>query len=620
MYRITYPQGSFVRQKLLFMKLSKFEIKNFKNLSIASFDWNEIIFLIGENNCGKSSVLHALDWFLSGKQIKDKALFHDEICDETAAIELIGHFTDLTDEEKSNLAVQNRMHGNSWILKKKFWLEIDNGKENWQEKYYSYGRCEAFAGWPGQTSSWNNWPAEYQPFIVEVKNESSASRPNDTAKELLKQKVRDNRSDLITATDAWSENPGGGGNWKSNANSILPQFIFVQAVHSISEETQAKDATTYGKIINLILERKLAVRPEVKTLNENLKRVQALFKSDPEHPEWPQADEIARLETDISTKLSEIIEAKALIEPKNMDLRTYIMPNTVLKIDDGFKTDIALQGHGLQRSLLITLFQILNQYSKETNESSSNIIDKRPVIFGIEEPEIYMHPQMIRRMKDVLVALAAQEKYQVICTTHSPAMLDISDSHKNIVRFKKDSSRNITVFQVSNEIFVGANAKDEKDRLKMILEFDASVNELFFAKRVVLVEGETEVAIFQKSPDLLNLFPTDPGKKRDITFVNCHAKGQIPLFIKVLNNFAIDYVVVHDIDTEPTEVALNKIIAETVKPGTTVITFNPKLEAELGYANNNKKALVALKKLEDLVRSNSLPSGFKNKIETIFGV
>ena len=63
------------------MKLSKFQIKNFKNLGNANFGWNEIIFLIGENNCGKSSVLHALDWFLSGKQIKDKSLFRDGICD-----------------------------------------------------------------------------------------------------------------------------------------------------------------------------------------------------------------------------------------------------------------------------------------------------------------------------------------------------------------------------------------------------------------------------------------------------------------------------------------------------------------------------------------------------------
>lgn len=602
------------------MKLSKFQIKNFKSLGSVDFDWNEIIFLIGENNCGKSSVLHALEWFLSGKQIKDKSLFRDGICDEVNAIELIGHFTDLTDEEKQNLAVQNRMHGNNWILKKKFWLETENEKESWQEMYYSYSHCEIFTNWPEQTRSWSSWPNEYQSFIEEVKNELNTTRPNDSAKELLKQKVRNNCPDLITSNDEWSVNPGGGGNWKSNANSILPQFVLVQAVHIISEETQAKDATTYGKIINLILERKLAVRPEIKTLNENLKRVQALFKSDPEHPEWPQSDEIARLETDISIKLSEIIKAKALIEPKDIDLRTYILPNTVLKIDDGFKTDIALQGHGLQRSLVITLFQILNQYSREADNVDAGVIDKRSVVFGIEEPEIYMHPQMVRRMKDVLISLAAQEKYQVICTTHSPAMLDISDSHKNIVRFEKDTSRNITVFQVPNEIFIGDSAKDEKDRLKMILEFDASVNELFFAKRVVLVEGETEIAIFQKAPDLLNLFPTDPGKKRDITFINCHDKGQIPLFIKILNNFAINYVVVHDIDTEPTAVAINKLIAETVKPNTVIITFNPTIEAELGYNNNEKKALVAIKRLEELAQTNSLPNDFEVKIKNIFGI
>ena len=74
------------------MRLRRFEIHNFKGIIEASFEWSDLITLIGENNSGKSSVLQALDWFLSGRQIREEALFHNKITDEGQAIELIGYF------------------------------------------------------------------------------------------------------------------------------------------------------------------------------------------------------------------------------------------------------------------------------------------------------------------------------------------------------------------------------------------------------------------------------------------------------------------------------------------------------------------------------------------------
>jgi putative ATP-dependent endonuclease of OLD family len=53
------------------MKLARFEIHNFKGLRELVLDWDDILVLIGENNCGKSSVLQALEWFLSGKKLSD---------------------------------------------------------------------------------------------------------------------------------------------------------------------------------------------------------------------------------------------------------------------------------------------------------------------------------------------------------------------------------------------------------------------------------------------------------------------------------------------------------------------------------------------------------------------
>jgi putative ATP-dependent endonuclease of OLD family len=600
------------------MRLSRFEIKNFKNLEDIEFNWQDIVILIGENNTGKSSVLQALDWFLSGRQIKDKSLFRNELSDEPHAIELIAQFSNLTDDDRRAVAIRGRIYNDEWILKKKFWIEVDDEGEKWKECYFSYHEVEEFHNGPENQRSWDNWPVDYSDSIEQVKQEMGNARVNAQATELLKTKVRQNAPDFIERRLGWIPNPGGGGNWKSNANSVIPEFIFVQAVHEATTETQAKDATTYGKIINLLFERRLSQRREFIDLNEQIDRVKALFTPNPEHPEWEQAQEIAELENTISEKLSEIINARAKIDTTELNIPSVILPTTVLKIDDGFLTAVTDQGHGLQRTLIITLLQVLNQYSRQARESGDTAGAVRPVVFGVEEPEIYLHPQMIRKIKDVLMELSRDPEYQIICPTHSPVLIDMAESHRSVVRFERDTARNVTVFQADTEIFSGPTANEQRRQLKMIAEFDSSVNEIFFSKRVVLVEGDTEMAVFQESADLLDLFPNRLDR-RDTTFINCRGKGSILLFMKVLNHFRIGYLVVHDIDRADDNT--NQQIMDEATCNVEIITFNPNIETVLGYSPSGKdKPIRALRRLHDLHSQNALPREFCEKVRQIYGV
>jgi putative ATP-dependent endonuclease of the OLD family len=144
------------------MRLSRFEIRNFKGLQNAGFDWNDIVVLIGENNAGKSTVLQALQWFLSGGQVKDELLFCDKLTTRENAIELIGRFSELTDIERQAVAVRGRMDGDQWVLKKTFWCEVEEaGEVSWKEMYYSYSGTEVIANWPENDAAWGNFPDDY---------------------------------------------------------------------------------------------------------------------------------------------------------------------------------------------------------------------------------------------------------------------------------------------------------------------------------------------------------------------------------------------------------------------------------------------------------------------------
>ena len=76
------------------MKLCKLTIKNFRGLkgdqNIINFEDSNIIFLIGQNDIGKSTFLKAYEFFVNSKQKAEKSDFYNY--DESNNIEIIGEF------------------------------------------------------------------------------------------------------------------------------------------------------------------------------------------------------------------------------------------------------------------------------------------------------------------------------------------------------------------------------------------------------------------------------------------------------------------------------------------------------------------------------------------------
>lgn len=603
------------------MRLRRFEIRNFKCIQDASFDWDDIVSLVGENNAGKSTVLQALRWFLNGAQAKDPRLFFDHVSDAAHAMELVGYFSELSERERESPAVSGRMHGDQWIIKKRFWSEraSPDAEPEWKEAYFSYSSTESFANWPASDASWSGFPEEYQDLIELVPDRGA--RTNAEKKDALRALVRTRKPELVEASASdWRPNPGGGGNWKSNANSIVPYLIPVKAVHDAADEASSKDSSTYGKIVSLVLEQKLMDREEVKELRASFERVLKLFRPDPAHPE-AQAPELKEIEESINASLGAVIGGTATIETSPLDIQPVLLPSTTLKLQDrpeNPKTDVADQGHGLQRTLIVTLLQLLAETQTRSKNAESQPTTSRrgrSIILSIEEPELYLHPQMERKMRDALYALAAKPGFQVICTTHSPIFLDMAQRHKAIVRIVKHPDRRVELLQVTADLFFGADPEEERDRLRLIAMFHPTVNEVFFARRVVLFEEQTTIWAIERAAELQGLFASHPGVNRDVTFVDCTGKDNIPSFERVLNHFRIPYFVIHDEDrgntvSEKTNVRIGALIPTAAGCGRYVV--GPQnIEALLGYAATGKdKPYQALKAVEDLHARDALPPEF----------
>ncbi|WP_246222466.1 ATP-dependent nuclease [Phytoactinopolyspora limicola] len=146
-----------------------------------------------------------------------------------------------------------------------------------------------------------------------------------------------------------------------------------------------------------------------------------------------------------------------------------MLREAVITSHDDVVVPIAERGTGFQSALVLG---ILRYVSSKSRQAGTN------VIFAIEEPEAFLHPQTQRAMAKILKDIS--EEAQLLVTTHSPVLVD-SFSVTRIARLPL-SPEGMTYSAWKPELAV-----DEEGRLTRYC--DATNSELVFASSVILVEG-----------------------------------------------------------------------------------------------------------------------------------
>ena len=94
---------------------------------------------------------------------------------------------------------------------------------------------------------------------------------------------------------------------------------------------------------------------------------------------------------------------------------------------------------------------------------------------------MFLHPQMQRSLYKTLHKIG--ETNQVIYTTHSPHFVSVPD-YRDVLLVRRNEEGTYVV--------QSSLSADNKRRQKFLKELDPERSELFFAKRLLLVEGDTE--------------------------------------------------------------------------------------------------------------------------------
>ena len=202
-----------------------------------------------------------------------------------------------------------------------------------------------------------------------------------------------------------------------------------------------------------------------------------------------------------------------------------ILNEMKILIDDGYLSEVTKKGLGTQNLTIISLFRVMAKYIRDE--------EKKCIIYGIDEPEIGLHPHNQRQLIFSLKNLS--EYSQVIVTTHSDHLIDITKID-NIIRIRKES--NITKHYKTNL------THEEKKFLEI---HGRNLEEIFFAKRVLIVEGDTEEGFF---PEASKKFQKEENYSFDYNSVSViNGRGDsIWFFVKLLKNLNIPLVILVDED------------------------------------------------------------------------
>lgn len=171
-------------------------------------------------------------------------------------------------------------------------------------------------------------------------------------------------------------------------------------------------------------------------------------------------------------------------------------------------------GGGFRRVIVILLYALHPDYS----------------VILIDEPEIHLHPSLIKKLVSLL---SSDNINQIVATSHSPLVIRASNLSQ-VYRVLKDD-RGSHVYWLGN--------KDRPfDRTRLVQELNADNLEMFFADKVLLVEGVSDRILMR---GLIDRFYTG---SQDIKVIDTHGKTNIDVYIDLMERFHIPYAVMLDYD------------------------------------------------------------------------
>lgn len=477
------------------MKAIKIHVHNFRTFQDEEINLSSYSLLLGINNCGKSNLIDAIRVFYE-KDIK---------------------FEELRDFPKYSTA------------DKESWIEI-----------------------------------EYQPTLEEIatlKAEYKTPVGTFRVRKYLQSLEMDDegkqKSGVYAYVDGQLSNTRFYGA-KNVSVGKLGDIIYIPAISRLDDITKLSGPSALRDLINSVLKKIIDTSPAYVGLKTAFDEFNGKIKGESTETGYS----LETIEQDISSEIDDWgTTFEFFINPiAPDDLVKSLIGHRIQDKALGQSQDSKCYGQGFQRHLVFSLIKLSAKYNASIKPTSAKDFSPQLTWLLFEEPEAFLHPSQIDALDVNLRTIANTDGNQVLITTHNPEF--VSKNIEEIPALIRLCRKNITtaVGQISAtklaEIFSDnqqavqqwlANPKIsrnttpedltlEMESIKYALWLDPRRSSAFFANKVLLVEGPTEVALIgylisqgQISSHTDGVFVLDSMGKYNIhRFMNLFGEMHIP--------------------------------------------------------------------------------------------
>lgn len=512
------------------MKLRQLRIHNFRSIIDADIEINDYTMIVGANNAGKSNLLAAI------------RAFYEDIKYSNEDFPKIGA----------------------------------TSEESWMELTFDLTLNE-----------WDSLAEKYK----------GASERRLTVRRYFssKERVKANQSNIYGVVKGEPEKELFYGA-KNIGTAKIGNVIYIPALTTAADQMKTSGPSPLRDMLNLMLKRVVSDSPAYKQIEESFAQLNIEAQGD------------TGFLAPIARPINEAI--------KDWGVRFDMAVNTVSTDDitknlvkhafaDAMLGDAAFSldryGHGFQRAFLYELIKLASTFS-DRRASEKKEFDPDFVLILFEEPEAFLHPAQQDNMAYHLRNIAAGGNQQVIVTSHSPIFVGkVADDLCQIVRarrvngltslgqIKRQAVKDVFAdgldFKKCLQSFVAdvsigeekkAKAKEllknttsdeeiaeDEERFRYQLWLDSERASMFFADRVLLVEGATERALFGwfLARDWHDL------NRHRVAVIDVMGKFNFHRYMTLLEKFGIPYGLILDDDNNKNHhLAVNEMLKNRSGP------------------------------------------------------
>lgn len=328
---------------------------------------------------------------------------------------------------------------------------------------------------------------------------------------------------------AWKPYPTG---LPQAVSVLLPDGLYIRAMDDVQEDLgKAKAGTTIKELLDEVMTPVLNAHADLTQAINTIKSILTTTGAN-------RSQHLKEFDLRATAAVGDFFPGLSLdLDLQVLDLKEFFKAGDLNVTDaiTGDRRKFDQIGTGAQRAIQMALVR----YLADVRQNDSKDVARRMLL--IDEPELYLHPQGVRRLRHALHTLSGG-RFQVVFSTHSPLMLDRANAADTVAVTKNNVAGVVTRQPLRQAVEKALGDAESQSRTLFEL---GNLAEIYFSDLVVICEGKTDRRLLPLAYE--RLYGRSPELDQ-IAFLSIGSCSDIPKALPVLDAMGIKACAVADID------------------------------------------------------------------------